>query len=331
MGFDKDNVIYVINGGVAKKQDVLKQELGSVAGVQAVSACYGLPGLESTRNGYRPEGQNQSLMYNALYVDDNFMETFGIQLKKGRAFYTGVDADKGKYLINETLAKQLNWDEPLGKNIFRDGDHEVIGVVKDFQLGSVYEKNPPLIISKELSQYFYVLSIKLSSSDIRQTIKDLEKKWGSIFPNDNFSFSFYNDSFTSMYSRIIKLNVLLSVFTILAIVISLLGLIGVTLLQVNSLTKEIGVRKVNGARVIQIISLINISFMRWLILALIFAIPLSAYIMNIWLSEFAYKTTMNWWIFLLSGGIALLVASIAVSFQSWHAATRNPVEALKYE
>ncbi len=331
LGFTKENVIFLVSPSVSKKKDVIKQELGKINGVENISASYGLPGLESTRNGYLPEGEDKWQLFNAIFVDDKFFETYDIGLSEGRFFLEGENADKGKYLINETLAKELGWNKPIGKSLFREGDHEIIGVVKDFHLASIYEEIPPLIISKEFSEDFYALSIKLSSQDIQGTIAQLEKTWKKIIPNEGFSFSFYDETYQRIYDDIKKLGNLLLIFTLIAISISLLGLFGVTLLLVNSYRKEIGVRKVNGAKINDILVMLNKNFVMWVIIAFALASPIAWFAMTKWLEEFAYKINISWWIFALAGLITLAIALITVSLQSWRAASRNPVEALRYE
>ena len=331
LGFTKENVIFMTNSSIAQKKDVLIQEFGKINGVRDISASFGIPGLESTRNGYLPEGEDKWQLFNAMYVDDKFFETYDIELAEGRTFLGGKDSDKGKYVINETLAKELNWTNPLGKSLFRNDNHEIIGVVKDFHLASIYEKIPPLIISKEFSDEFYALSIKLSPQDIQGTIAGLEKTWKTILPNEVFSFSFFDETYQRIYDRIVKLGNLLLIFTLIAISISLLGLFGVTLLLVNSYKKEIGVRKVNGAKISEILIMLNKNFVMWVVIAFILACPITWFTMTKWLEAFAYKIDISWWILAPAGAITLAIALLTVSLQSWKAANRNPVEALRYE
>ncbi len=331
LGFNRENVMFVISSSIPAKKDVLIDEFKKINGVENISASFGLPGLESTRNGYRPEGQDEWRMFNALFVDDEFFETYNLQLADGRSFRKGKEADADSYIINQTLARQLNWDKPVGKSLFRDGRHEIIGVVRDFHLASIYEKIPPLIISKAHSEEFYALSLKISTDNIQHTIVGLKKSWESIVPNEVFSFAFLDEKYQNLYAEVKRLGTILLIFTVLAITISLLGLFGITLLTINSYTKEIGIRKVNGAKSKQIILMLNQDFLKWVLIAFVIGCPIAWYGMNRWLENFAYKTQLSWWIFVLAGAIAVVIALVTVSWQSWRAASRNPVEALRYE
>jgi putative ABC transport system permease protein len=331
LGFKPENVINVSNEGIGTKGETLIAELKKLPGVVNASASFGIPGLESTQNGYKPEGSDQWQMFNALHVDDHFFNTFQVKLLSGRNFREGKDADNKSFIINETLAKQLGWENPVGKTIFRDGDHEIIGVVKDFQISSIYQKIPPLIISKEWQANFYTLSIAVRPDNISQTLKQIESIWNKIMPNLPFNYFFLDARIGSMYADVQQTINILMIFTGISILISVLGLFGITFLLLNSRVKEIGIRKVNGARVAEILAMLNKDFVKWVVIAFVFATPIAYYAMDKWMERFAYKTALSWWIFALAGLLALGIALLTVSWQSWKAATRNPVEALRYE
>lgn len=330
LGFEKENILFIADSAIPGRKDVLKNEMQKVPGVESVSASFGLPALETTRNGYKPEGEEKWMMYNALYVDDDFLDTYKLQIKEGRSFFEDSRSDND-FIINETLARELNWNHPVGKKIYRDGMHEVIGVVKDFHTASIYFKIPPLIISKQYKNDFYALSIRISGENIQQTIGELKKTWETIVPDKEFSWSFLDSRYQTLYNRVTRLGKILAVFTIISILISLLGLTGIVLIISQSFIKEIGIRKVNGARLRDILSLLNGKFAIWIGVAYVVACPVSFYLMRLWLQNFAYKTAISWWVFLASGFLALLVAGITVSIQGWRIAGRNVVDALRYE
>ncbi len=331
LGFTTENVINISHGVIGAKQKVLINEITKLPGVANATASFGIPGLETTANGYRPDGTEQWQIFSALYVDDNFFNTFQLELLKGRNFREGANADTKEFIVNETLAKQLNWENAVGKSMFRDGYHEIIGVVKDFHVGLIYSKIPPLIISKESSGSFYSLSIALKPGETQQTIRQIENIWKSIVPDVPFNYSFMNAKFESLYNDIKQTVTILFLFTGISVLISILGLFGITFLLMNSKVKEIGIRKVNGATVLEIIRMLNYDFIKWVAVAFVIAVPVAWYIMNRWLQNFAYKIDISWWIFALAGIMAFLIALITVSWQTFLAARRNPVEALRYE
>jgi putative ABC transport system permease protein len=331
LGFKAENIINVMNGEIGKKGETLIAELKKLPGVINASSSFGIPGLETTQNGYKPEGSDQWQMYNALHVDDQFFNTFQIKLLSGRNFREGKDIDNKSFIINETMAKQLGWENAVGKSIFRDENHEIIGVVKDFQVSSIYMKIPPLIISKEWQSNFYTLSIAVSPDNISQTLKQIEGIWNKIIPNTPFNYFFLDARLGTLYADVQQTVNILLIFTGISILISVLGLFGITFLLLNSRVKEIGIRKVNGARIAEILILLNLAFVKWVAISFIIATPIAWFSMHKWLESFAYKTDLSWWIFALSGVLALGIALFTVSWQSWKAATRNPVEALRYE
>lgn len=331
LGFTVENVINISHGAIGAKQKVLINEINKLSGVANASASYGIPGLESTANGYQPEGTEQWQMFSAIYVDDNFFNTFQLELLEGRSFREGANTDTKEFIVNETLAKQMNWETAVGKSMYREGNHEIIGVVKDFHVGLIYSKIPPLIISKEWSERFYALSIALKPGETKETIKQIESIWKNILPDAPFNYSFMDAKFESLYSEIKQTATILFLFTGISILISILGLFGITFLLMNSKVKEIGIRKVNGATILEIVKMLNFDFIRWVAIAFVIAVPIAWYIMDRWLQNFAYKIDISWWIFAFAGSMAFLIALITVSWQTFLAARRNPVEALRYE
>ncbi|MBU2554704.1 MAG: ABC transporter permease [Bacteroidetes bacterium] len=331
LGFKTENIINVSHGSVGAKQKVLIEEIKKLPGVVNASASFGIPGLETTANGYQPEGTEQPQMFNALFVDDNFFNTFGLELLEGRNFREGENSDTKEFIVNETLAKQLNWKTAVGKSMFRDEKHEIIGVVKDFHVGLIYSKIPPLIISKEWAERYYSLSIALKPGETQKTIEEINSLWNNMMPGVPFNYSFMDTRFESLYAEIKQTATILFLFTSISILISILGLFGITFLLMNSKVKEIAVRKVNGATVFEIVKILNYNFLKWVAMAFVIAVPISWYAMNRWLQDFAYKIELSWWIFALAGIIAFLIALITVSWLAIKAARKNPVESLRYE
>lgn len=331
LGFEVENVINVSHGAIGAKQKVLIDEITKLPDVVNASASFGIPGMETTANGYQPEGTEQWQMFNVLYVDDHFFNTFQLELLEGRNFREGANGDTKEFIVNETLAKQMNWNSAIGKSMRRDGKYEIIGVVKDFHVGLIYSKIPPLIISKEWRERFYALSIALKPGETQQTLKQIESIWRNIMPDAPFNYSFMSAKFESLYSEIKQTATILFLFTSISILISILGLFGITFLLMNSKVKEIGIRKVNGATVLEIVKMLNYDFIKWVAISFVIAVPIAWYIMDRWLQSFAYKIELTWWIFAFAGSMAFLIALITVSWQTFLAARRNPVEALRHE
>ncbi|HKJ41973.1 MAG TPA: FtsX-like permease family protein, partial [Sunxiuqinia sp.] len=255
----------------------------------------------------------------------------GIHLLSGRNFMTG---DKGQAcLMNKAAIKRFGWDNPEGR-IYKNGREEgyrVVGVVNNFNVRSLHSAMAPVALLYEPDHQFSTLSLRLIAGNIGQQMKQMRKVWESFLPNDPMEFTFYNDQFQSMYLKEDRLAKSISFFTLIAIVLTSMGILGqIFLISINR-TKEIGIRKVNGAKISEILTMLNKDFVKWVIIAFVIATPIAYYAMTKWLENFAYKTTLSWWIFALAGALAMGIALLTVSWQSWRAATRNPVEALRYE
>jgi putative ABC transport system permease protein len=206
---------------------------------------------------------------------------------------------------------------------------EITGVVKDFHIGSMRDQIKPIqfsIIEKNWNQI-----IRLERENQESSIAQIQKVWEKFETVQPFEYHFVNDLIAEQYHKEQSLFKLFNVFFTLAMVISLVGLFGLVQLLLRFRVKEIGIRKVNGARVPQVIALLNKDFLKWVVIAFVIACPIAWFAMHKWLQNFAYKTTLSWWVFMAAGAIAVAVALLTVSWQSWRAASRNPVDALRYE
>jgi putative ABC transport system permease protein len=201
--------------------------------------------------------------------------------------------------------------------------------VRDFNQRSLKELPQPIAFSNRPWNQYY--SIKVNGANFDRLIPYLENLWNRQFPGNPIRYFFLDDYFNNQYQADRKFGQFFQLFSLLAIFIACLGLLGLSSYTISRRTKEIGVRKVNGAKIGEILVLLNKDFVKWVLVAFVIAIPLSWYAMSLWLETFAYKTELSWWIFALSGVLALGIALLTVSWQSWRAATRNPVEALRYE
>jgi putative ABC transport system permease protein len=208
---------------------------------------------------------------------------------------------------------------------------KIIGVVKDFHLQSLKSAVEPLVFFKRESLWLINFVVSYHPEMKNQALKDMQTVWNSLFPEYPFQYEYVGAMYKKVYKAELLQARLLSIFTIIALFISSMGLFGMALITTQLRTKEIGIRKVNGARVSEIITLLNKNYLLWVAVAFLGASPVAWFVMNKWLENFAYKTSLSWWIFALAGVLALGIALLTVSWQSWRAATRNPVEALRYE
>ena len=233
-------------------------------------------------------------------------------------------------LVNESFVKEMELEEPVGSKVtFLDKDVTIIGVVKDFYVSSLHQEIEPSMLSN--MPWNVCVNIKISDLNIETTIATIEKTWKEFLPEVPFEYNFLNENYDDLYKAETELSLLIRVFSMLAVFIACLGLFGLISYSTVQRKKEIGIRKINGAKIAEILSMLNKDFIKWVAIAFVVACPIAYYAMNKWLENFAYKTALSWWIFALAGVLALGIALLTVSWQSWRAATRNPVEALRYE
>jgi putative ABC transport system permease protein len=325
-GFDTDKLLRVyVHWRLADKTGVIKNELLSDPSVKSVCFSHGSPGSIYLTSSWEPLG-GQNEIISVLTTDSAFLKVFQIPVIKGRELLPS-DFDKVCY-INETAYKKTGWDSFEGKKFQR---FEIIGIVKDFNFADLYNQIGPLAIPISSEMGVSNLTLRISAENIPQTIKTLKETWRKVCPGHELKYQYYDEWLDSMYKSEENLAAAIRLFAVLAIMISCLGILGLAEFSIKKRTKEIGIRKVNGARVFEVMALLNNDFMRWVLIAFLIAVPIAWYVMNLWLKNFAYRTSLSWWIFALAGLIALGIALLTVSWQSLRAATRNPVEALRYE
>jgi putative ABC transport system permease protein len=262
---------------------------------------------------------------NGIFVDYHFARTIGLNLLRGSDF-DEIENNSG-VIVNETAIKTLGLREVIGEKI---AFGTVVGVVSDFNMYSIHEAISPMIIGINPSMV-HEIAIRINSENMPQTIAFLKESWKATGGTSPFDFKFTNDILEKLYESDKQFAKTIGLMAVIAILIASMGLFGLSLLINRQKTKEIGIRKINGARIFEVLKLLNRDFLIWVVIAFLIATPVSWYVMYKWLQSFAYKTGLSWWIFILSGLTALGIAIITVSWQSWKAATRNPVEALRYE
>jgi len=281
------------------------------------------------------EPNSRSIHSKNFFCDYNYTKFLDLKITEGRNLSIDYSTDENAgVLVNKTFVKEAGWDSSIGKRLKNGWDQKeltVVGVVNDFHFKSLHEKIEPAIISIDLKKQLFEMGIKLSGKDLNTELNLVQTEWRKINPQTPFDYQFLDEKVASYYKENREQARVILLFSILAIIITCLGLIATSILLAKQRTKEIGIRKVNGARVSDMMTMLNKDFLKWVVIAFVIACPIAWYSINKWLQNFAYKTELSWWIFALAGLLALGIALLTVSWQSWRAATRNPVEALRYE
>ena len=270
--------------------------------------------------------------------DDGLIETFGLKLIAGRNFSPTPSNNRRRVILNERSIHEFGFNSPeeaIGKNIFRATRDtvpiEIIGVLGDFHNEGLQKPIYPIIYNNGHPFEFGYYSVKLNTPDINKALDILKNTWAKNYVSDPMNFFFADEFFLRQYQSEARFGKFYTMLTILSITIACLGLYGLIVFYLSQKHNEIGIRKINGARVSEVMVMLNKDFIKWVAIAFVIATPVAWYIMHKWLQNFAYRTELSWWIFALAGVAALWIALLTVSWQSLRAATRNPVEALRYE
>jgi len=339
LGFSRDYIVVAPVAEMNSERDyeTLKNKLSQHSQIIHTSVSSKLPSLITGGGSARWEGKtDENIRFTHGFVDYNFLDLYGMELLEGRNFSKGIHTDvKQAYILNEKAVKAIGWKAPIGKrfNQGREEDGVVIGVIDDFHFLPLHRRIEPLVLSLIQNEWEEArfLSIKISSNDITSTLSFVEEKFREFSPDYSFSYSFFNNQIDRMYRSERKLGQSFITFTLIAVFIACLGLLGLASFTAEQRTKEIGIRKVLGASVPGIFVLLSREFTKWIVLANIIAWPIAYYFMNKWLQNFAYRISLSVWIFILSGLTALCIALLTISYQAIKAARASPIEALKYE
>jgi putative ABC transport system permease protein len=313
-----------------------KNDISALSGVKEMSASSNVPGTEIKNSrvfGIPVEGRNTEKRIDIYFVDSKFLSTYGLTLLAGRNFSPSIREDSVNVILNESALTYYGFDDKeaaVGK-ILKGGNDKVSikGVINDFNQQSLKELPGPIAFFNQPANTYY--SIKVNMAGIKQLIPQIEKIWTTHYPDNPFNYFFLDDSYNSQYLADQRFNKLFFASSLLAIIIACLGLSGLSAYAITRRTKEIGIRKVNGARISQVMVLLNNDFVKLVIISILIAAPIAWFAMNKWLQNFAYKTDLSWWIYAFAALLALVIAMLTVSWQSWRAASGNPVKALRYE
>ena len=337
LGFNKEQVL-ILRGalGLGNNYIPFLNQLQSLSFVQRVSTAQFLPGDGYDSTVFIPEQpanyKQTSLTYS--HIDPQFVDLLDLQLVEGRNFNPELVTDSTACLINETAAAKLGWDDPIGKSLFYgyggQKEGKVIGVIKDFNFSSLHEAIQPIVFRMSSWNQNNTL-IRLQAGNLNENIKNIQTTWKTFAPTIPFRYEFLDQEIAAFYKKEQRMSSVFSLFAVLAIFIACLGLLGLASIVTTQRTKEIGIRKVLGASISNLVALLSKDFLKPVVIALFIAVPLGWYLMNQWLLDFAYRVNIEGWVFVVAAILAIGIAFLTVSLQSMRAASANPIESLRAE
>ncbi|MGZ3776439.1 MAG: ABC transporter permease [Mucilaginibacter sp.] len=347
LGFDRENVVVIGDADrLGGSKESFRQELTHIPGIASASISTSAPATQlSFEDGYVPEADianatapEKNIDLASYIVDESFVPTLKLKLIEGRNFSKDF-TDSASVILNETAAKVMGWKNPMGKHItYPGGDNTkftVVGIVKDFNTESLHEAVMPFALFYTTSKTYTVntsyITARIKPGDYSKTIDAVTAVWKKFKPDNPFEYSFMDEDFDALYKTDQTMGKVFGTFAGLSIAVACLGLLGLAMYTAERRTKEIGIRKVLGASVENIVTMLSKDLIKLVIIASVIAFPVAWYAMNIWLQDFAYPTDMNWWIFGLAAFITMIIARATVSFQSIKAALMNPVNSLRSE
>jgi putative ABC transport system permease protein len=339
LGFDKSQLIYVSMKNVQKeKAALLKHDLQLHPGIAAVTtASNNLIDVNNSTYGITWEGQqpDDKFVMSMMNIDPDFISASGMQLMAGRNFRAGITSDTNStFLVNETAVRRMGWtpEQALGKKFsLWNYKGTIIGVVKDFHFRPLTETIDPILFYYVPKESYAWLLVKTKPNQTPQAIATLGQLYKKYEPRTAMQYEFVDEGLANQYRSEQKTGKIVLYFSILAIVVSCLGLFGLSIYTIGQRIKEIGIRKVLGASVGGIVALLSKDFLKLVFIAILIASPIAWYAMHRWLEDFAYKINVGWWVFLLSGSVVIIIALLTISFQSMRAALMNPVKSLRTE
>ena len=336
LGFSDKNIIsldvrYLNQSQAAVLRDIMKEQSGVISASLTNRDFF---------DGYSTrsfEVSNTEVLETYIFkADNNFIPTLNLHLIEGRNFdESNINSNDKSIIVNQEFVKRMKFDgSPVGK-VVRGGSErfEIIGVVNDYQFLTSREKIEPMVLysNTNMGNSYSSVLVKYNPQNLSNVIAAIKDGWKQMDTKENLNYVFWDKELENRYEAEERLSKIILYASIIAIIILTLGLFGLTVLISAQRTKEIGVRKVNGAKIGEVVMLLNGDYIKWVFLAFLVACPSGWYLISKWFENFAYKTAMSWWIFALAGSVALFIALFTVSWQSWKAAARNPVEALRYE
>ncbi len=346
LGFNKENVLMIADAHrLGNNEETFRQELLRLPDVASASISTSMPTKYLFTDDYVPEttGENvssadKSISLSSFIVDEAYVPTLKLKMAEGRNFSKDFK-DSASVILNENAVAQLGWKDPIGKTLTYPGGNDVkfkvIGVVKDFNTESLHNPMMPFALFYTTSKTYNIgtsyIAVRIKPGDYTKAISHIQSKWKGFMPDNPFEYSFLDQEFDALYQTDQTVGKVFSAFTFLSLAVACLGLLGLAMYTAERRTKEIGIRKVLGASVQSVVSMLSKDFLKLVIIAAFIAFPLAWYAMNQWLQSFAYPTDVSWWIFALAGTATAVIALLTVSFQAIKAALTNPVESLRSE
>lgn len=345
LGYNREQVLILHNAyNLGDKVKTFKNEMLRLPGVSKVTVNGSMP----TAGDFDNDGwfrdptfdATRAVIFTNFHVDEDYIPTLGMELQTGRNFSKDYPTDSTGLVLNETAIKLLGFKDPVGEKLYRpsfdnDGnptgaiEYHIIGVVKDFNFSSLHNTITPLLI--QMDNYAGNIALKMNTANMPSLISNIENKWKDMAPGQPFDYSFMDDDFNNIYTAEQQTGKLFITFAIFAIFIGCLGLFGLVTYAAEQRTKEIGIRKVLGASVKGIVTMLSKDFAKLVLIAAVIAFPIAWLAMNKWLQSFSYRINISWWIFAIAGITALLMALVTISFQAIKAAIANPVKSLRAE
>ncbi|MGN6618155.1 MAG: FtsX-like permease family protein, partial [Ilyomonas sp.] len=335
LGYNRENLLYIpIEGELINKYGIFKQEVMRNSSVLQVSKMRNSPTIiehHTNSISWPAKDPNSNVSFTDGVVGYDFMKTMKLQLLAGRDFSPAFN-DSTSFILNETAVKKIGFTDPVGQVIsWGNREGKVIGVIKDFHFNSLHQTIEPLIIRLDENWGWGTILVRIKAGQTKQAIASLQKIYKQLNPKFPLTYQFSDLEYEKLYRSEQVVSLLSNLFAFLAIVISCLGLFGLAMFTAEQRTKEIGIRKVLGASAKNIVTLLSVNFLKPVALALLVAFPVAWWAMNKWLQEFAYRVSIEWWVFAVAGFIALFIALVTISFQAIKAAIANPVKSLRSE
>lgn len=335
LGLDQEHLIFLELPFAKDNKQALKQQVNQVSFVESASLSSGIPGSIRLKFGIsenRENGENHpDMLFHVIYADEDFLKTFHIELSEGREL---LESDwKQACYINEEAYRQYGWDHLENRTFYqgREEGFKIIGKVKNFTTTSLHAAIAPTCIVYSDDQNFNSLSIRLKPGEVQEQLDKLRAVWKEVMGSEPFLVTFYDAYFDAMYRKEQQQSKAIATFSFIAILITSLGLLGQIVQAGIARRKEIGIRKVNGASIPEIMRLLVNDFLKWLAVAFLIAVPIAWYSADQWLMNFSYKTKLSWWVFVLVGLATLCFVLLTVGYQTYKTAATNPLESLKDE
>ena len=335
IGYDKDQVIMLQGANtLGEQQQTFKDELLRLAGVSnvTVSQYFPVEGTKRDMNQFWRDGKSQeekSFGAQRWYVDEDYISTMGMKLVEGRNFRKELASDSQVVIINQAMAKALGFKKPVGERIMNWETYTIIGVVSDFHFENMKDEIRPLCFVR--GNWGNIVSVKVRSENMADVLASIHNVWNRFLPHQPLRYTFLDESYARMYDDVKRMGKVFASFAILAIIVACLGLFALSAFMVEQRNKEISIRLVLGASLRNIFRLLTENFVKLVLISFVIAVPLSDYLMQKWLEDYKYRTSITWDIFVISGVIAVAIALLTVSYQSIRAALANPANNLRSE